>query len=208
MHFNSKLFVLRGQQRMRWQDGTPTRWTWVWASSGSWWWTGRPGVLQSVGSQRVGHDWLIELKAHFRHVLKRTKLEGQKNIFVCKWSTDPSENWALPALSPSFCPELSLPWLSNSNCPENITIPPTVSLQAGVRCCLQPLQVLFRPHFSAIWVWSELVQRHPLLLLTSIALLSPFEVPYCPHSIQAFPFFPHFAWDTLPKPHWRAVSWR
>ena len=35
----------------------PTRRTWVWASSGSWWWTGRPGVLQSVWSQRVGHDW-------------------------------------------------------------------------------------------------------------------------------------------------------
>ena len=34
-----------------------TRWTWVSASSGSWWWTGKPGVLQSMGSQRVGYDW-------------------------------------------------------------------------------------------------------------------------------------------------------
>ena len=39
----------------------PTRWTWVWVTSGSWWWTGRPGVLQSMGSQRVGHDWVTEL---------------------------------------------------------------------------------------------------------------------------------------------------
>ena len=38
-----------------------TRWTWVWASSGSWWWTGKPRVLQSMGSQRVGHDWATEL---------------------------------------------------------------------------------------------------------------------------------------------------
>ena len=38
-----------------------TRWTWVWVNSGSWWWTGRPGVLQFTGSQRVGHDWLTEL---------------------------------------------------------------------------------------------------------------------------------------------------
>ena len=38
-----------------------TGWTWVWASSGSWWWSGRPGVLQSVGLQRVGHDWGTEL---------------------------------------------------------------------------------------------------------------------------------------------------
>ena len=38
-----------------------TRWTWVWESSGSWWWTGKPGVLQSMGSQRVRHDWATEL---------------------------------------------------------------------------------------------------------------------------------------------------
>ena len=47
----------------RW-DGwmaSPTRWTWVWVSSGSWWWTGRPGVLQFMGSQRVRHDWATEL---------------------------------------------------------------------------------------------------------------------------------------------------
>ena len=38
-----------------------TQWTWIWASSGSWCWTGRPDVLQSVGSQGVGHDWTTEL---------------------------------------------------------------------------------------------------------------------------------------------------
>ena len=40
---------------------SPTWWTWVWMNSGSWWWTGRPGVLQFMGSQRVGHDWATEL---------------------------------------------------------------------------------------------------------------------------------------------------
>ena len=38
-----------------------TWWTWVWVNSGSWWWTGRPGVLWFMGSQRVGHDWATEL---------------------------------------------------------------------------------------------------------------------------------------------------
>ena len=38
-----------------------TQRTWVWANSGSWWWTGKPGVLQSTGLQRVGHDWASEL---------------------------------------------------------------------------------------------------------------------------------------------------
>ena len=37
-----------------------TWWTWVWASSEGWWWTGRPGVLQSMGSQRVRHNWATD----------------------------------------------------------------------------------------------------------------------------------------------------
>ena len=44
----------------RWDSwmSLPTWWTWVWASSRSWWWTGKPGVLQSMGWQRVRHDWV------------------------------------------------------------------------------------------------------------------------------------------------------
>ena len=46
-----------------WDDwmASLTQWTWVWVGSGSWWWTGRPGMLQSMGSQRVVHDWVMEL---------------------------------------------------------------------------------------------------------------------------------------------------
>ena len=40
---------------------SPTWWTWVWASFRRWWWTGKPGVLQSMGSQSVRHDWATEL---------------------------------------------------------------------------------------------------------------------------------------------------
>ena len=38
-----------------------TRWTWVWVNSGSWWWTGGPGMLRFMGSQKVRHDWATEL---------------------------------------------------------------------------------------------------------------------------------------------------
>ena len=48
----------RGQERMRWLEGINGR---VWVNSESWWWTVRPGMLQSVVSQRVGHDWATEL---------------------------------------------------------------------------------------------------------------------------------------------------
>ena len=40
---------------------SPTRWTWIWVNSGRWWWTGRPGVLRFMGSQRVGRDWVTKL---------------------------------------------------------------------------------------------------------------------------------------------------
>ena len=51
----------RGRQRMRWLDGITDLITWVWVNSGSWWWTGRPGVLWFMGSKRVRHDWATEL---------------------------------------------------------------------------------------------------------------------------------------------------
>ena len=51
----------RGQRRWNGWMASPTQWTWVWVDSGSWWWTGRPGVLRFMGSQRVGHDWVTEL---------------------------------------------------------------------------------------------------------------------------------------------------
>ena len=40
---------------------SPTQWTWVWVNSGSWWWTEKPSMLQSIGSQRIGHNWATEL---------------------------------------------------------------------------------------------------------------------------------------------------
>ena len=63
---------IEGRRRRRRQRGwdswiaSLTQWAWVWVNSGSWWWTGRPGVLQSMGLQRVGHDWATELMAAYK----------------------------------------------------------------------------------------------------------------------------------------------
>ena len=51
----------RGWQRMRLLDGITESTDMIWVNSRSWWWTGRPGVLRFMGSQRVGHDWATEL---------------------------------------------------------------------------------------------------------------------------------------------------
>ena len=53
---------------------SPTQRTWVWENSGSCWWTGRPGVLQYMGSPRVAHDWVTELNWY---------------IYVSSWSLNP-----------------------------------------------------------------------------------------------------------------------
>ena len=63
-----------GEGNDRGWDGwmaSPTQWTWVWVNSRSWWWTGRPGMLQSMGSQRVRHDWATEL--NWKKCLLKTK---------------------------------------------------------------------------------------------------------------------------------------
>ena len=51
----------------------PTQWTWVWVSSGSWWWTGKSGVPQSMRSQRVRHNWATELNWRGQPVLLRSQ---------------------------------------------------------------------------------------------------------------------------------------
>ena len=59
-----------------------TQWTWVWVNSGSWWWTGRPAVLQSMGSQRVKNDWVTEL--NWTGLNLRVQMYGSKT-----WVTSP-----------------------------------------------------------------------------------------------------------------------
>ena len=84
-----------------------TQWTWVWVNSGSWWWTGKPGVLQFMGLQRVGHDWVTELNwtcfyfffwmlagiIHF--ILSGNSLEyvyKHVNFVHCAWDSERSLN--------------------------------------------------------------------------------------------------------------------
>ena len=68
---------------------SPTRWTWVWVISGSWWWIGKPVMLQSMGLQRVGHDWVTELKVNhcrcFQHLKEITRDRG---LHIFWWPHD------------------------------------------------------------------------------------------------------------------------
>ena len=78
---------------------SPTQRVWVWVKSGSWWWTGRPGVLQSMGSQRVRHNWVTwtemknwvgELGPIYCHFLG----EGNGNPLQCSCLENPMDGGA------------------------------------------------------------------------------------------------------------------
>ena len=99
LHSSHTLGRIGGRRRGddRGWDGwmaSPTRWTWVWVNSGSWWWTGKPGVLQFMGSQRVGHDWATELNwTELKEVkdlyLGNVVLRSQSGLFLSapmRWS--------------------------------------------------------------------------------------------------------------------------
>ena len=94
-----------GKGHNRGWDGwlaAPTRWTRVWVDSRSWWWTGRPGVLQSMGSQRVGHDWATELNdtlfqievvSFQRAVVHSDSLGSSSEALLWSWSM--SVGWSM-----------------------------------------------------------------------------------------------------------------
>ena len=85
---------------------SPTQWTWVWVNSGSWWCARKPGMLQSMGSQRVGHDWVTELNRALLCPLRRGEAapgELGSGIWTSSralWSTP------FPAATPALCPHV------------------------------------------------------------------------------------------------------
>ena len=94
-----------GEGDARGWDGwmaSPTRWTWVWVNSTSWWWTGRPGGLRFMGSQWVGHDWSTELswtEPYTGSILGKTNQKHKtwkrrKITFTCIWyDSFPRKPW-------------------------------------------------------------------------------------------------------------------
>ena len=86
---------------------SPSQCTWVWVNSGSWWWTGRPGVLWFMGSQRVGHDWVTEWNWTEWPLVGRDwgccKYLIMHRLFTTKNNPDQNVNTRNPVVGP--CPD-------------------------------------------------------------------------------------------------------
>ena len=83
---------------------SPAQWAWVWVNSGSWWWTGRPGMLWFMGSQRVGHDWVTELNWNVVSWGNRSEtiLETSR-MRLHSWGQHRSRKWEYISLFPRCC---------------------------------------------------------------------------------------------------------
>ena len=77
---------------------SPTQWTWIWVDPRSWWWTGKPGVLWLMGSQRVRHDWVTEL--NWTHMQVCVWLDS--NMKFAHIFTSPQALWMSFGQSPQF----------------------------------------------------------------------------------------------------------
>ena len=117
-----------------WDDwmASPTQWTQIWVSSRSWWWTGKPGMLQSMGSQRVGHNWATELNwiNIFEHIFEHIFNYYSKICHLFKiWASLiaqlvknlPAMQDDTAAKSLQSCPTLCYPFFSGSSWPRNWT---------------------------------------------------------------------------------------
>ena len=101
----------------RW-DGwiaSPTWWTWIWVGSRSWWWAGKPGVMQSVGLQRVRHDWLnwtvVIYIQQYKSKWKYYCLFTHFFVHPCIWSNMSNTTIVMTEQSVPF-PYLELPLIS------------------------------------------------------------------------------------------------
>ena len=138
---------------------SPTWWTWVWASSRGWWWTGKPGMLQSLGSQKVGHDWVTEL------------------------------NWTELNWNPSLVPNVGDHWLYFYQTVRGIHITGMVpssndSLKChwlNIRLCLDAELCKWKKGRGYSSLWPFIPRAGPSTLFSSVAQLCP---TLRPHGLQ------------------------
>ena len=140
-----------------------TQWTWVWVSSGSWWWTGRPGMLQSMGLQRVEHDWatkpnmiitMMNVRYEWMLVIINTFTYSQSLVWILSW------NPVMDIMTPVYT-GLSKQATDHWSSPQRCCTPWSPPLP-GISPALQaPVIPWFLLLFSGpSWLWAYLLKQY------------------------------------------------
>ena len=170
---------------------SPTRWTWVWANSRSWWWTGTPGVLQSMGSQRVRHDWATELNwsnlqptdIYWASTMCHVEEEVATHSSILVWEIPQTEkagglqsmelqSWIRRTPRAWSCMKIPKKMLSLSLRPCHLPKPEQDASRRGGHDFMVGFQGAFSPlkYFTQLQMWRELYKRapspHPLASVT------------------------------------------
>ena len=122
-----------------------TWWTWVWISSRSWWWTEKPGVLQSTGLQRVGHNWVTELNWRSWHLFPFSSVQFSRSVMSN--SLRPHE----PQHTRPPCP-LSIPGVHPNPCPLSQWCHPTISSSVLLFNMLSRLVITLLPRSKRLLI--------------------------------------------------------
>ena len=172
---------------------SPTRWTWVWVNSGSWWWTGRPGVLRFMGSKRVGHDWVTEVTDWLIQVTELVVV-GALILNLC-WLESP-HSWQ-PHWTPNskllnskqLCNILSVRWgKKTKNWPLNLAVCTYQHRQFCWSCGRESLKAahshtalssssLVVQWWGLSWQWTRLF--YPLALNTWFVAIKLIQPSFC-----------------------------
>ena len=151
---------------------SPTQWTWVWVNSGSWWWTGRPGVLQFMGLQRVGHKWATGLTELLVHRFATLSIVQPLLVASCEfWFVNDKHMLIMTVMSsnsifiPCYGHSLSCVYLN----PQNLIYPFPLWEPWSCFYVCESIPVLWIYSFVSFFLDSTYMQYHMIFVFLFIA---------------------------------------
>ena len=177
-----------------------TRWTWVWTSSGNWWWTGKPGMLQSMGLQRVGGNWATELNHLRKNLSVITKLPWSlKTGIKAKKASHTGQCWFF-TWAPWSWKRVNVRNACMPSCPEKD--PPYQTTEIWIKAA-SPTTHACSPMTSYMWSKKKRKENFFLLLLGCLQVYSHSALPVSivPVRILEIILLTKSSWDSLNFPY-------